>query len=56
MGNTYNEILTNINSENESIRQKAIDNFNKYKEQKKKLYQLRVELKTKNLNQKMILV
>jgi hypothetical protein len=47
LGNTYNEILTNINSENESIRQKAIDYFNKYKEQKKKLYQLRVELKNK---------
>ena len=47
LGNTYNEILTNINSENESLRQKAIEYFNKYKEQKKKLYQLRVELKEK---------
>ena len=47
LGNTYNEILTNINSENESIKQKAIDYFNKYKEQKKKLYQLRVEFKNK---------
>ena len=47
LGNIYNEILTNINSENESLRQKAIEYFNKYKEQKKKLHQLRVELKEK---------
>ena len=47
LGNTYNEILSNINSENESLRQKAIEYFNKYKEQKKKLYQLRVALKEK---------
>ena len=47
LGNTYNEILSNINSENESLRQKAIEYFNKYKEQKKKLNQLRVELKNK---------
>jgi len=47
LGNLYNEILSNLNSENESIRQKAIEYFNKYKEQKKKLYQLRVELKEK---------
>jgi hypothetical protein len=47
LGNIYNEILTNINSENESLRQKAIEYFNKYKEQKKKLHQLRVELKAK---------
>ena len=47
LGNIYNEILSNINSENESLRQKAIKYFNKYKEQKKKLYQLRVELKEK---------
>ena len=47
LSNKYNEILTNINTENESIRQKAIEYFNKYKEQKKKLYELRVELKNK---------
>ena len=47
LGNLYNEILSNLNSENESLRQKAIEYFNKYKEQKKKLYQLRVELKEK---------
>ena len=47
LGNKYNEILTNINAENESLRQKAIEYFNKYKEQKKRLYQLRVELKNK---------
>ena len=47
LGNTYNEILSNINSENESLRQKSIEYFNKYKEQKKKLYQLRVALKEK---------
>ena len=47
LGNAYNEILSNINSENESLRQKAIEYFNKYKEQKKKLYQLRVTLKEK---------
>ena len=47
LGNIYNEILSNINSENESLRQKAIEYFNKYKEQKKKLYQLRVGLKEK---------
>jgi len=47
LGNLYNEILSNLNSENESIRQKAIKYLNKYKEQKKKLYQLRVELKEK---------
>ena len=45
LSNKYNEILTNINKENESTRQKAIEYFNKYKEQKKKLYELRVELK-----------
>jgi len=47
LSNKYNEILTNINKENESTRQKAIEYFNKYKEQKKKLYELRVELKNK---------
>ena len=47
LSNKYNEILTNINKENESTRQKAIEYFNKYKEQKKKLYELRVELKSK---------
>ena len=47
LGNLYNEILSNLNSENESLRQNAIEYFNKYKEQKKKLYQLRVELKEK---------
>ena len=47
LSNKYNEILTNINKENESTRQKAIEYFNKYKEQKKKLYALRVELKNK---------
>ena len=47
LGNKYNEILTNINAENESLRQKAIEYFNKYKEQNKRLYQLRVELKNK---------
>ena len=47
LGNKYNEIISNINTENESIRQKAIEYYNKYKEQNKKLYQLRVELKNK---------
>ena len=47
LGDKYNEIIKNINSENELIRQKAIEYFNKYKEQKKKLNQLRVELKNK---------
>ena len=47
LSNKYNEILTNINKENESTRQKAIEYFNKYKEQKKKLYELRLELKNK---------
>ena len=47
LGDKYNEIIKNINSENEYIRQKAIEYFNKYKEQKKKLNQLRVELKNK---------
>ena len=47
LGNTYNELLAKINSENESLRQKATEYFNKYKEEKKKLYQLRVELKNK---------
>ncbi len=47
LGDKYNEIIKNINSENELIRQKAIEYFNKYKDQKKKLNQLRVELKNK---------
>ena len=47
LGEKYNEIITNINAENETLRQKAIENFNKYKDQKKKLYELRVELKNK---------
>ena len=47
LGDKYNEIIKNINSENEYIRQKAIEYFNKYKEEKKKLNQLRVELKNK---------
>ena len=47
LGEKYNEIISNINTENESLRQKAIDYFNKYKDQKKRLYELRVELKNK---------
>ena len=47
LGEKYNEIISNINTENESLRQKAIEYFNKYKDQKKRLYELRVELKNK---------
>ena len=43
----YNSIITNLNNENESFRQKAIEYFNKYKTEKEKLHQLRVELKNK---------
>ena len=47
LGEKYNEIISNISTENESLRQKAVEYFSKYKEHKKKLHQLRVELKNK---------
>ena len=45
LGNQYNEILKGINSENEKIRNKAINYYNNYKELKKKLYKMRVDNK-----------
>jgi hypothetical protein len=47
IGNRYNETIKELNSNNENIRNKAINYFNYYKELKNQLTQRRLELKNK---------
>jgi hypothetical protein len=47
LGKQYNDVLKGLNASNENIRNKAITYWNNYKECKKKLYKLRVQLKDK---------
>ena len=45
IGNKYNDIIKNLNTTNDNIRNKAINYWNNYKELKKKLYKMRIDLK-----------
>lgn len=47
IGNQYNETIKELNSNNENIRNKAINYFNNYKELKNQLYKKRLEFKNK---------
>ena len=47
IGNQYNETIKELNSNNENIRNKAINYFNNYKELKSQLYKKRLEFKNK---------
>ena len=47
IGKKYNEMINRLNSTNETIRNKAINHWNNYKNLKKELYKKRVELKNK---------
>ena len=47
IGKKYNEMINRLNSANETIRNKAINHWNNYKNLKKELYKKRVELKNK---------
>ena len=45
MGKKYNDIIKDLNTTNENVRNKAINYWNNYKDLKKKLYKKRIDLK-----------
>ena len=45
MGKKYNDIIKDLNTTNENVRNKAINYWNNYKDFKKKLYKKRIDLK-----------
>ena len=50
MGKKYNDIIKDLNTTNENVRNKAINYWNNYKDLKKKLYKKRIDLKKIKIN------